>query len=155
MNVAALSIGALHSPFVSQRINWRHRKPSRTCQASHAVKKAPSSSRDVVTHAQTVEKPSLEELGGRRKAEDQQQNADEIRGSDSHEEDGSTAWFFAYGYYMSFASLQKKGVKAQFRDAAVIKDPELKMVFRHKGGQATLERMPARQSPRFPPLVSL
>eukprot|EP00983_Pelagomonas_calceolata_P122982 1160959-Pelagomonas_calceolata.AAC.12 len=32
--------------------------------------------------------------------------------------------------------IQKRGVKARFRDAAVIKDPHLKMVFRHKGGSA-------------------
>uniref|UniRef100_A0A7S3VHR1 gamma-glutamylcyclotransferase n=1 Tax=Dunaliella tertiolecta TaxID=3047 RepID=A0A7S3VHR1_DUNTE len=152
------SMRALHSAPAFHGATWCHRK------LLTELHKLPHNStalsrRKVVTHAYTVEKSSPEKLRRSPTTEDKPHSAEENHGSILYsdgelEDDRSTTWFFAYGYYMSFSSLQKRGVKARFRDAAVIKDPHLKMVFRHKGGQATLERMSSSQSPRFPPLVS-
>ena len=57
--------------------------------------------------------------------------------------DQQCVFAFSYGSNMGFESLGRKEVKTLSRDPAVIVDPTVRLVFRHKGGQwPELERNP-------------
>ncbi|KAI8477334.1 MAG: hypothetical protein J3K34DRAFT_455214 [Monoraphidium minutum] len=62
-------------------------------------------------------------------------------------------YHFAYGCGMHYQSLLRRGVRPLARDAAFIPDPAVRMRFRHKGGYATLETLPAAAgaAPQKPP----
>jgi len=61
-------------------------------------------------------------------------------------------WMFAYGSNMEFSSVARREVKVASRDPALIRDPNVAIVFKHRGGHATLEALAPGQKPRFPPL---
>ena len=46
-----------------------------------------------------------------------------------------TAWWFAYGTSMHFASLSRIGVKPLSRDGAFVVDESVRMVYKHRGGE--------------------
>lgn len=47
---------------------------------------------------------------------------------------------FAYGANMNYSTLSKRGCKIQSRDAAVLADPAMKLLFQHRGGYSTVQR---------------
>ena len=51
------------------------------------------------------------------------------------ENDSATCWHFAYGANMNFETLSKRGVRCISRDPAMVVDPDVKMVFKHRGGE--------------------
>lgn len=44
-------------------------------------------------------------------------------------------YHFAYGANMSFATLSKRDVRVASRDPATVKDPAIRMLFKHRGGE--------------------
>lgn len=69
------------------------------------------------------------------------------------EDDKDYAWHFAYGANMNYETLARRGVKVKSRDPAFVRDPTMRIVFKHRGGYSTLERLPPSSStcPRYPP----
>ncbi|KAJ9518575.1 hypothetical protein QJQ45_018604, partial [Haematococcus lacustris] len=66
------------------------------------------------------------------------------------QDDPDVVWYFAYGADMSWESLKRCNVRVASRDAAFVRDPRMRLVFRHRGGLPTLEPEP----PSPPPAAS-
>lgn len=73
--------------------------------------------------------------------------------------EGECVWHFSYGANMNYYTLAQRGVRVLSRDAAHIVDKNTRMVFTHRGGYATLQKLPEEQTAdsvqrpqRFPPL---
>ncbi|GFR51346.1 hypothetical protein Agub_g13769 [Astrephomene gubernaculifera] len=76
------------------------------------------------------------------------------------EAEKGTVLTFAYGANMNFLTLARRGVRVLSRDPAFISDSAVRLVFKHRGGHATLERAEAGEGgsaggkdeePRFRP----
>lgn len=67
------------------------------------------------------------------------------------EPSGDTVLFFAYGANLHFDTLSQNDVKVLSRDGAIVRDPKTALVFKHQGGQATLQQLRQGERPKYPP----
>eukprot|EP00798_Chlamydomonas_sp_ICE-L_P025204 gene25204-10846_t len=65
--------------------------------------------------------------------------------------DSKTSLHFAYGQGLHFETLKSSGVKVLSRDGCYVSDENVAMVFKHRGGQATLQQLKQGEAPKYTP----
>mmetsp|Transcript_3715 Transcript_3715/g.7991 ORF Transcript_3715/g.7991 Transcript_3715/m.7991 type:complete len:320 (-) Transcript_3715:1139-2098(-) len=66
--------------------------------------------------------------------------------------DADSCWYFAYGANLHYDTLTRREVRVLSRDPAIVCDTNVRMLFKHRGGYATLQALPPNQQQLYPSL---